>query len=185
MTPERLEVLLNGAAETDAIEFKAPMSWDKNVFVKDILALSNVIDGGVIIVGVDDTTFVRRGVSIEQGQSFDFDIMRDQIATYADPRVIFSRHLVSDAHGLSYIVIQVSPFEEIPVICARDGHDVKQGTIYFRSRSRRPASARVSNSSDMREVIEVAIARRARQLNRIGFASPPPQYDFDAELGGL
>jgi hypothetical protein len=114
--------------------------------------------------------------------------MRDQIAPFADPRVIFSRQILEDAAGLQYVVIEVEPFEEIPVICARDGSDVSEGVIYYRSRARRPESARVSRSEDMREIVESAIARRSRQLQRIGFApegGADLQQALDQELGGL
>lgn len=38
----------------------------------------------------------------------------------------------------------------------------------------------------MREIIEASIARRTRQLRRIGFSPEHGKlYDFEAELGGL
>jgi predicted HTH transcriptional regulator len=186
MTPERLEMLLQGMQETDSIEFKEAIEWQKATFVKDILALSNTVDGGSIIVGVENKTFFRQGMSEALIQTYDPDVMRDQIAPYADPRVIFTREIVQDAHKKKYVVIEVDPFEDIPVICARGGADVHEGVIYFRSRVARPASARVSKSSDMREIIETSIARRLHQLRRAGFVPDAgPGYDFDAELGGL
>jgi hypothetical protein len=114
--------------------------------------------------------------------------MRDQVAPYADPRVIFSRQILQDANGLRYVVIEIEPFEEIPVICARDWHDIQAGAIYYRSRTRRPESARVARSEEMREIVESAIARRSHNLQRIGFV-PEADADFqqalDAELGDL
>lgn len=186
MTPDRLELLLDGKQETDAVEFKAAIPWDLKTFVKDILALSNIVDGGSIIVGVEDGTFLRRGVGDDLIATYDIDRMRDQIAPFADPRAVFTRHIITDTRGLKYVVIEVSSFEDVPVICARDGADVHKGIIYYRSRSRRPESARISNSTDMRDIIEASIARRSRQLRRIGVTPEPgEQYDFDAELEGL
>lgn len=186
MTPDRLELLLQGGEETDSIEFKAAIPWDKSTFVKDILALANIVDGGSIIIGVENGTFSRQGVTDEIVRTYDLDQMRDQIAPFADPRVVFSRSVIADKNGLKYVVIEVLPFEEIPVICARDGADVCKGVIYYRSRARRPESSRVSTSAEMREIVETSIVRRARQLRRMGFAPEPiTQYDFDAELGGL
>lgn len=189
MKPDVLESLLQGATETDAIEFKGPMTWDAKNLVKDILAMANIVDGGAIIIGVEEgETFERRGLTPAHLASYKSDDMRDQIAPYADPRVIFSRQIVEDATGLRYVVIEVEPFEEIPVICARDGHDVQAGAIYYRSRARRPESARVSRSEDMREIVESAIVRRSRQLQRIGFAPEAGadlQQALDQELDGL
>jgi predicted HTH transcriptional regulator len=189
MTPEVLESLLQGARETDAVEFKGPMIWDPKALVKDILAMANIVDGGAIIIGVEEgETFERRGLTEEQIASYKSDVMRDQIAPYADPRVIFSRQVLDDATGLHYVVIEVEPFEEIPVICAKGGPDVDEGVIYYRSRARRPESARVARSEDMREIVESAIVRRSRQLQRIGFAPESGadlQQAFDQELDGL
>lgn len=186
MTPERLEALLEGAQETDSVDFKAPMPWNRNTFTKDILAMSNVIDGGAIIIGVEDGSFKRLGVSKLDIETYDIDIMRDQIAPFADPRVHFTRQILEDSLGLEYVVIEVSPFEEIPVVCARGGQDVREGDIYFRSRARRPSSERVSRSEDMREIIEASIVRRSRGLRRIGFVPDlEEQRGLDEELGGL
>ncbi len=59
MTTEELEELLEGAEETDALEFKQAMNWDDGL-VKDILAMANIEDGGRIVVGIDDGTFARQ-----------------------------------------------------------------------------------------------------------------------------
>jgi predicted HTH transcriptional regulator len=186
MTSDELEALLEGSEETPTLEFKGPMTWDKHSLAKDILAMVNVPDGGIIVFGIEDETLRRLGLSSDQAASFNQDEMRDQIAPYADPHVVFRCEIVTDRAGLRYAVLQVSPFEEIPVVCRRNGPDVKEGVIYFRSQERRPQSAPVGSSSDMRSIIETSIVRRLRSLRRIGFSEKPAlAYDYDAELGGL
>ncbi|WP_162233670.1 AlbA family DNA-binding domain-containing protein [Sphingomonas sp. Leaf62] len=186
MDVKDVEALLTGAEETDTLEFKAAVSWDRNLFVKDILALANVIDGGRIVVGVEDGTFSRQGLTAQQQSSFHNDTMRDAIAPFADPRVLFRSEVVEDAQGLRYVIIDVSPFEDIPVICHRDGADVRAGVIYFRSRTRRPASAPISSSSEMRDLVERAAVLSTMRLNRIGFVPrSQTEPDYDAQLGGL
>jgi predicted HTH transcriptional regulator len=185
---EQLERLLDGAEETDTLEFKGPMAWDRKSLVKDILAMANVIDGGLIIVGVEDVTYRRLGLSDAEVDTFDIEVMRDQIAPFADPRVTFRCGIVADARGLRYAVIEVSPFDDLPVICRRDGADVEAGTIYFRTRRGRARSARVDSSSDMRDIIERAAVSSARRLARIGFVASeahPIDDAFDSELDGL
>lgn len=184
MKRELLETLLEGASETDSVEFKGPMAWSKSL-IKDVLALANTVDGGHIIIGVEDESFARIGLTSEQVATFNSDIMRDQVAPYADPRAVFSVHSLADVAGRTYIVIAVSPFDEFPVICKRDGHGMCAGDIYFRSRVARPASARIAHSNDMREVIEASIARRARNLKRIGLLPEVSSQEYDDELGGL
>jgi predicted HTH transcriptional regulator len=163
---EDIEALLTGAEETDVLEFKAAVSWDRNLFVKDILAMANVIDGGRIVVGVEDGTFTRQGLTPEQIATYEIGEMRDGIAPFADPRVVFRMETVADAADRRFVVIEVSAFEEVPVICRRDGADVRAGVIYFRSRTRRPESAAVANSSDMRDLVERSAALSARRLAR-------------------
>jgi predicted HTH transcriptional regulator len=183
---QAFEAMLDGAEETDSLEFKAAIAWDRNALVKDILAMANIIDGGRIIIGIADGSFQRQGLTEEQLQTYKIDTMRDAVAPFADPRVIFRREVVTDRNGLQYIVIEVSPFEDFPVICCRDGADVTAGTIYFRSRSRRPQSARVASSTEMRDIIERSAALSMRRLARLGFvAKPENTYDYDAELRGL
>lgn len=186
METEELEALLDGAEETDRIEFKAAINWNRNGLVKDILAMANIQDGGRIVIGVEDETFARQGMTAEQIATFVLDDMRDQIAPFADPRVVFKIFTPTDRDGRRYVVIDVSPFDEFPVICKRDGTDVQAGTIYYRSRAQKPQSARVSSYTDLRDIIEISVARRMQRMQRMGFvAAVGQQYDYEAELGGL
>ena len=184
MTTEEFEELVLGAAETFSLEFKGPMVWDAIGLVKDILAMSNIVDGGHIVIGIDDDSN-RVGISDEQAASYDIDTMKDQVASFADPAVDFSAHRVTGADGKQFVVIQVSTFREIPIICKKDKGDVCAGTIYTRSLAGKPASARVSNSNDLREIIEMAIARRRASLINVGIINEPAEYDYEAELGDL
>ena len=185
MKTEELEALLEGAEETDQLEFKGAMAWHASL-IKDILALANVRDGGRIIIGIEDVSLVREGLSAEQLATFVPDTLRDRVAEYADPEVVFSVSAAKDRDGLTFVIIDVSPFAEIPVLCKRDGPDLHRGAMYFRTRAAKPQSARVSNSNDMRSIVEQSIARRWSRLQAIGFDAPKPKtYDYDNELGGL
>lgn len=185
MQTDQFEALLQGAEETANIEFKTAVDWSVRLFVKDILAMSNTLDGGKIIVGIEDRTLNRVGLSNAQIETFISDVMKDQVKPFADPLVAFRCDVVQDKDGLNFVVIDVNSFEEIPVICAKDGHDVNAGDIYFRPRSGRPRSERVTASTDMREIVEASVARRLHGLRKVGLVSPSETYDFDAELGGL
>ena len=185
MNTDEFETLVQGAEETANIEFKTAVDWSARLFVRDILAMSNTLDGGKIIVGIEDRTLVRVGLSEAQIATFVPDTMKDQIKTFADPLVTFRCNVVQDKNGLMFVVLDVNSFEEIPVICAKDGHDVNAGNIYFRPRSGRPRSERVTASADMREIIEASIARRLQGLRKVGLVAPATSYDFDDELGDI
>ncbi|MEI7610392.1 MAG: ATP-binding protein [Rhodospirillaceae bacterium] len=185
MNTDELEALLAGAEETDALEFKTAMDWQQSL-IRDILAMANVQDGGRIVIGIADGTHARIGLTDDQIATYKTETIQDRVAAFADPRVEFRREVVSDRQGLKFIIIDVRPFETIPVVCRRDGADLKEGDIYFRSRTGRPASARVKRSADMRDIIEVAITRSRQRLARIGFTPiPDTGPDYDQELGGL
>jgi predicted HTH transcriptional regulator len=155
----------------------------------DIGALANVRDGGVIIIGVRDDGFVRVGVDSEHLSTYKQDDMRDQLAEFADPHVEIKVSSPLGADGLQYVAIEVAPFRDLPVICRKEGADVHKGTVYYRNSNRRPESAAISNSYDMRDLILVAVSRTRDRLAQLGLevASTEGQIDqyLDEELEGL
>jgi predicted HTH transcriptional regulator len=186
MTTEELERLLEGQEETQRHDFKEAIPWRAKSFVKDLLAMANVQDGGYIIVGVEDGTWRRQGITQEMEESYNIEIMRDQMAVYADPHVEFSREIVPDRESLRFAVIRVRQFDEIPVICRKDGEDVREGVLYYRSTNRRIESAPVRNSYDMRTIIEVATIRMMQRKRSLGFTvESSAREQLEAELGGL
>jgi predicted HTH transcriptional regulator len=199
MNTEELEIHIQGETESPTLDFKAATLWDVARLAKDILAFSNVQDGGTIIIGIEDGTFIRQGITEAQRNSYKIDIMRDQMTSFADPHVNFSVDFPVDKDGKQYACIRIEPFEEIPVICRKDSADTRAGVIYYRNRNRRVESASVSNSYDMREIIEVATVRMMQKKQRAGFlvnsetmshqneseALARARARLDQELGGL
>ncbi len=189
MTSEELEELLEAGVETQTVDFKGPCKWDAEAFAKDILALSNVQDGGRIIIGVTETdnkTFKRNGISPEQKESYQVDEMRDQMTVFADPHVNFSVEFQKDNDGLEYAIIRVIPFEEIPVICRKDSKDTRRATLYYRNKDRRVESAPVSNSYDLRTIIEVATVSMMQGKRKLGYSVDQSiRQQLDEELEGL
>lgn len=186
MGTDELEQLLEGAEETDVLEFKDAMDWDHKTLVKDILAMANVRDGGRIVFGIEDQTYERHGLSEAQVATFEQEAMRDKVSRYADPKVTFRVHKPLDRDGRRYVVIDVTPFDLEPVICRKTGEEVKEGVIYFRSQVKRPASAAVSNSADMRQILLRAASLMHQNIEDHGYRLPNVANDqLDQELGGL
>ena len=70
------------------------MSWHDEIakfnITKTILAMSNIKDGGYIILAVEqeDNKFTWVGMEEEHARSSNFDLVSSQVAPYADPHLI-------------------------------------------------------------------------------------------------
>jgi Putative DNA-binding domain len=162
------DLIRNAVGERKNIEFKGSMSWDEPAIriklIKTILAMSNIRDGGKIILGASQngSRFDPVGMKEDHWKSFDYDHLTAQVAPYADPYVQFSMEHV-DHQGKHFVVIFVQEFDQFPVICRKDAvlekdnkSHLKRGKIYTRT-WRMPESAEVSSLEDMREIIDLAI----------------------------
>lgn len=177
METEELERILEGGAETPQVDFKESCPWNARSFAKDVLAMSNTIDGGRIIIGVKEKpkgTFIREGVLPEHKPTYQVDIMKDQLAKYADPFVELTVSFPKDLNGTEYSVIRIEPFREVPVICRVPDKDegLIVGGVYHRNRNKRVESALVSNSYDMRDIVERAMIKMRYRAKQIGYELP-------------
>jgi len=186
MEIEEFERLVEGGTETQKIDFKESCPWNKDSLAKDILAFSNVRGGGYIIIGIReiDGRIERQGISDENLETYDLETMLDQLSSFADPRIDIKLDPVEDVkNNKKYLIIIVKEFQDIPVICKRDGRETKKGVIYYRNTDRRPESASVSNSADMRDIIDLAIVKLMKKYREIGFTVESSDDElFDKEL---
>lgn len=187
MELSEFEQLIEGTKESQTLEFKGPCFWDSKKLGKDILALSNVQDRGYIVIGVIDHPFERLGVDEAQAKTFDLEIMRDQMAEIADPFVNFAVDQVVDANGLIFITITVFEFSGVPVLSRKKWGDVERGKLYYRSQRHRPASEPVSNSYELRDILDRAARKIMTQRISQGYTVEVPKVNeyYDNELGGL
>jgi len=186
---EEFERLIEGGTETQKLDFKESCPWNKDSIVKDILAFSNVRGGGCIVIGVrqKDGEFERQGISEKHLKTYKREIILDQLSSYADPRIDIELDPVEDVkNNKKYLIIEVKEFQDIPVICKKDGKEVNKGVIYYRNTDRRPESAPVSNSSDMRDIICLAAIKMRKTYRELGLIPGSTDKDlFDKELEEL
>jgi len=181
MKIEELERLIEAQAETISLDFKANSPWAVKNFGRDMLAMSNVRDGGTIVIGVEeiDNKFVRKGVSTDNIETYKVDIMKDQLLKYADPPIDFTVSFPTDSNGLHYVVIKVFPFKEMPTICKRTlDKELIETTIYYRNTNRRIESAAISNSTDLRDIIELAAVRLMQKRKSFGYILPESDFEL-------
>lgn len=193
MRTQEFRELLSLGHETTGAEFKAPgPRTDKNLLAKvtrAILALSNRRNGGRVIVGVDDDgqSLTATGIAAADLDTWRHEDVSGAISAYADPFVtLHTAHVQFE--GKDFVVIDVEEFEEVPVVCKRSYPDVlRDGACYIRRRGR-IESSEIPNSSEMRELLDLATEKSLRRFSRLRSASEPGPNDdelFDQELGDL
>jgi hypothetical protein len=125
-------------------EYKASFPWDRNTagetmarVTKSILALSNLRDGGHIVIGVAEpragsTQYHPIGVDPAHLGTFSFDNAADFVRNYAEPYARFSLEIVP-LDGKKFVVLSVEGFDEYPVICKKSfGNVLAEGIMYVR-----------------------------------------------------
>jgi predicted HTH transcriptional regulator len=190
MTTKELEELLEGGIETPHIEYKGPCEWNINTFAKDILAIANIEDGGWIIIGMAEkgVGYERAGLTSEMIATFNYDIMRDQFASFASPHVRFSLSFPHDKIGLQFAVIKVDEFSEIPVICVKpnDRAGTNAPVIYYRNTDKKVESGPISNYHDLHNLLERSAMKIRSRWAQLGLSVPDNiQTVLDDELGDL
>jgi predicted HTH transcriptional regulator len=184
---------LDCCQETAAVEFKEPAPWPalRQRLIPTIMAMGNLRDGGMVIIGVSERGGRWEPVGIGEGDwaTYDPDDIADAVNKYSSPPVEFELVRVSYSEK-DFLVIKVSEFQETPFICKRDGPGLTQGTVYIRP-SGKPETRRVGNSEEMHALLELAAEKRAarmlattRRLTGLG-ASPSDDELFGRELSGL
>ncbi|MDE1818697.1 MAG: ATP-binding protein [Thaumarchaeota archaeon] len=174
-------ITTNSHAEGRSYEFKRGLPWDGDFrfrIVKGILALSNVPDGGYLIIGVEKNNstniYEPNGMSESVARTYDNDHVSQFTSNYADPSVMMTLKIFEESEK-RFVVIEVSEFSEIPVICKNNGGEaLKAGEIYTRT-NRMPESARCT-AVELREILELAtdkgIRRQRERLGRAGIVIP-------------
>jgi predicted HTH transcriptional regulator len=165
----QLRGILEVAKEGRNIEFKGGMPWSNPEFrakiTKSILAFSNVRDGGAIIIGVEepsDGVFDLVGVETQVVKTFSEEDVAAHVAEYADPYTKFTVQKLS-LDDRVYVVVEVAEFDEIPVICKKDGPSkLRKGATYTRS-YRIPESVEVPSQVEMREILDIAAEKKLRK----------------------
>lgn len=197
MTNEEFEQLLALSHEISGVEFKGRgRHSDRQFFaqvVRAVLAMANRRDGGIIVIGVEDTgtSLNPIGLSVQELTTWRYDDVADGIASYTDPGVSFELE-VKEHLDNSYVVIEVSEFEDVPVLCKRSYQGIlRDGACYVRTR-RKPETTEIPSQAEMRDLLDLAtdkaLRRFVERVRRTGLApflpSPPDDEDLYNEQRG-
>lgn len=194
---ELIELIIHGREERN-LEYKGCVKWnDPNIkakITKTVLGMSNIPDGGAIVIGVEQNgeSFHPTGLQPADLDSFKQDDVSSFINEYADPFAEITISRVTH-QGSDFVVIQVKEFTEIPVICKKDGlNGLRRGAIYTRPR-RKNETTEVPSQVEMREIIEKATEKGIRSLQarvgRSGLKVIEPEAEsrkrFEEQIKGL
>ena len=191
-----LELVYHGREERN-LEYKRSMNWKepatKAKIAKSAMAMANLPDGGVIVVGVEKKGEFHKPLGMIQEDIESFkqdDVMQYINEKYADPYIELSMRLVGKDNNY-FVVIQINEFAELPIICKRDGlENLKKGALYTRSRMKYE-TVQVRSQTEMREIINLAVDKEIRRLHSRGLlqssysSSRDDKQAFEKQREGL
>ncbi|QDT24415.1 helix-turn-helix domain-containing protein [Gimesia chilikensis] len=174
-TPDELKRLIETSGESDNIDFKGPMTWDKSTqsakLAKVIVSFANSRDGGAIVIGRSEVNGQFEITGLTEDEAISFETTR--VASWINSR--FSPPVRLVCSSIEYEckrleVISVAQFEDIPIICTKPLLDptdsrkelLKQGTIYVRNQN--AESAPLKTVEEFRTLIGLATSRQGDQM---------------------
>ncbi len=202
MDGKSLIELIKNPREDRSIDYKQSAHWNDLKFkiTKTVMAMSNIRDGGTIIIGVEQNSthnpihFNIIGMDDNHISSYNEDHIQTFIGLYADPFVRFKiQNFKFETNN--YLAIIVDQFFEIPVVCKKDGNETRVGAIYTRPYGK-AESCEVRSQTEMREIIDLSIENGCKRfLEKLGKCCsvkdteiPPTESDvelFEKQLKDL
>lgn len=170
---DEIEQLLALGHEIRSFEVKGPGSLNDKAYCAKVaraaIAMGNLRDGGLVCLGIDDMQIAAMLPGLDAAQLAewsDFDKVSDALRRYIDPPVEFRVHPLQLSNGVDVVTLKVEEFDVVPHVCKRTFPDVLQdGMTYVRPRGK-PQSVPVPTSSEMRELLDLAITKGVREFIR-------------------
>lgn len=193
---ERVVNALDRCQESQGIDFKESAPWEslKWTIICTAMAMANLRDGGIIVIGASErgTTWELTGIKPEHLETYDVDNIIDFINKYSSPNVDLDIVVIKHSNGADFLAIQIREFNDTPIVCKKNGptgKKIMEGIVYVRP----PGIAkttRVTKAEQMHDLLELAAEKRARRIlevsQRIGLEPrPTAKENFDEELEGL
>jgi hypothetical protein len=177
---ERSRELLAYPAESRNRDNKGRIAWpakgsaERLELVRDIMALANTPDGGVIVIGVENSTHKPMGLGRDQLETWDITSIHETLLQYAAPVPDVSVNR-AEVDGKWLVAIEVREFAEVPVVCVREaggkrGNDpriltiLRSGALYMRDAGAR--TVQVSSEVMTRALLDRAVRRKGDHLLR-------------------
>ena len=153
MTEQEFDGLLALGHEINGVEFKGSWLRTDKLFlarvVRGILGMANRRDGGIVILGVGESTKPDPvGLNDDQVESWlNYDDLAASVNEYASPCVRFEPELHT-FRGKKFVFIRVHEFDDIPILCAKDYNEAGKPAPVLRRAS---ANVRAGTSRKRRK----------------------------------
>ena len=136
------------------------------------------------MVGVGEPSpglFIPEGMTSVDLATYDPDQIQEAINQHADPYVRSEVHRIL-VDGKEFVAIVVHEFDEVPVICKKDGRELRCGAVYTRS-YQKPETCEVRSQTEMREILELAVDKGVKGFVRRMYSAGAriEQVESDAE----
>jgi len=188
---------LDRCQESKSVDFKESAPWNdlKWQIIRTALAMGNLRDGGVIVIGASERndTWDLTGITQENIATYDVDDIIDIVNKFSSPPIKIEVVRVSYRNKNTFLAIQIHEFTDSPFVCRKNGPDniknIRSGDVFVRPPGK-PRTTRVTTAEEMQSLLELAAEKRARRIlevaHRIGLkASETSSQKFEDELGGL
>ncbi len=195
---------LDTCQETRSVDFKESSAWEniKIKIIKTAMAMGNLRDGGLIIIGVSerDDTWDLTGISESDLSTYDLDSILDTMNRYTSPPLNVDIVTVKHSDDKVYLVIYIYEFDDKPFVCKRNGpnNEIKEGDIYIRPLGGRPRTTKIQSADDLHDLLELAADKKSKlfieRAKRLGLITEVTGTDhtdetstkkYDEELEGL
>lgn len=194
---QRIIAAVERGREWQNVDFKQSETW-RNLqwkLIKTSMAMANLRDGGLIIIGVkeDNNNFLVTGITPEHLATFDSDVIHDAFAVYSDPGISVEIFRTS-YQRIEVLSFRIEGLKATPIICKKNGpqgSDIVEATFYIRPAAGRPRTTKVTKVAEMRDVLDIAAEHKAREMVQVFqvLEKVPPRVDanalFNGELEGL
>ena len=169
--------IIDYPSESRAVELKPSIPWNDvdqqeqvQDIVKSIVGMSNIRDGGKIVLGVrqnSDKTFEVTGMTDEDLQTYDQEKIYQDARNFGKPEPRFEIRSMK-YNGKFFIVFLVQEFLYSSIICRKSGKNLGKeplvkGALYIRTH--KPETKRVDDETEMREIIDLAIDKELERFS--------------------
>lgn len=195
-----IQFALDRCQEQQRLDFKESQPWPTLKFklIKTIMAMANLRDGGLIIIGVSerDDIWTLTGISEQHLSTFTGDEVLEQVCKYASPEIALDIVLHLATNDKQYLAINVHQFSECPVVCkCHSPQDIpakdkfSPGDFFIRPPGK-PRTERITQATQLHDLLELSAEHRARRMlaagNRIGLVpAASTNSRFDDEIADI